>query len=216
MATAASLHKYIFKGKSYKQLLRDSGLMRIYAEMKGQTADKLEVDLADFKNNAGKVFLPGGAKGLKFLKHFVKEEGVLTSYGTISYDEDDDNEFDLYMVNELLHFIGYAEKDEVLDKMFHEGRLINLAKLNNGRNYRGAPAKASSVTNSSSEANRSSVGNWINESNNNLEGFNLSAANLRAIRRAKESSITKKGRKQRHSPHTRKIKHKPDHRNEKK
>ena len=182
-----------FNGEEYKQLLRNSGLMKLYAEMKNQApAGELEIDLADFTDNAGKVFLPGGKKGLEFLKHFVKEEGMLLPGRNIAYDG---AEYDPAMVIELLHFLGYAEKSSVLDKMIRTGRLVEIANRNvalpTGRfgNNRGPPVAESPESNWSPRT--------ADSNNSNLEEFNLSRAHLRTIKAAQRRSPTKKGRAER-------------------
>ena len=220
-AAAVSPHGYVFKGKSYKQLLRDGDMLKIYMEIKKEREGAEEISIENFKNTSGNLVIPGGKKGFEFLEHFINDIGILLPGGIIVYS--DETQYDLDTVTEVLHFIGYADRDEVISKMIHDKDLLNLSRLNSGhnnknnpfRNYRGAP----SMANNSSEANTSSEGNWASESNSSLEGFNLSKANLRAISRAKKATPTKKSRaarrraskgKTRKSPRGKK-RHSPSH-----
>lgn len=196
-----SPHGYVFKGKSYKQLLRNGDMLKIYMEIKKEREGAEEISIEDFKNTSGNLVIPGGKKGFEFLEHFINDVGILIPGGIIVYS--DETKYDLDTVTEVLHFIGYADRDEVISKMIRDKDLLNLSRLNSGnsnknnpfRNYRGAPHRAEA--NNASEANSSSVSNWANESNSSLEGFNLSKANLRAISRAKKATPTKKGRAER-------------------
>jgi hypothetical protein len=183
---------YTFPQKDLKGLYEVAPVLRdLYAPTKGLTpSGGLRIDLDDFRNNEGRMILPGGMKGVEFLKDFIKEEpvGELKLGKGIHYYKEYDNR----MVVELLEFLGYAPKGRVIDTMRNNEKLIDYGLYGSEDFVRGRFPNVGNhppVHNNNSNNNDDNHVAYNNVNNNNNNYNNNIAARLTTVQLKRVKNI---------------------------
>ena len=194
-APNASVSKFTLKGENLHKFMKEAPMMRhVYMPVKGLTLGangqrELNINASNFINATGEITLPGGMKGFEFMKNFAtgKELGRIYPSGEILYNK-------LYnpdMAGNVLHYIGYANKNNTTRKLVESGRLHLVAKKP-VRKSMTMKARSYSDYNNSDNANNGNNGNNDNNGNNvsivtnNNSIGSLNARNWRAISSIKE------------------------------